>query len=185
MAQATPTDKECGRGTFHLVTFTEHRSRATSAPIDVAWSVLADVGADGWGRYDAAWRLRGRVDLWLGGPGMRGRPARRLTVGDPVDLWRVDEIVPGTEIVLRTEARMPGTAWMRLRVMPVGPERSLLTQDLVFEPGGPFGLPGKALWFAELPAHKLVFSGMLRDLAREAERRHAAGPRARRSWGSA
>ena len=46
---------------------------------------------------------------------------------------------------------------------------------------GPGGLAGKAMWFAELPAHRLVFAGLVRDLARGAERRHAAGRRERAS----
>src|SRR5689334_10630653 len=94
-------------------------------------------GPGGWGRLEPAWRVRGRVDELLGGPGMRGRPRRRLRVGDAVDLWRVDELHPGESLVLRTEARMPGTAWMRLRVMPLSAERTILTQEVVFEPGGP------------------------------------------------
>jgi hypothetical protein len=152
---------------------TEHRARTVAAPAALVWDAVASLGGPGgWGSFDPAWRLRGRLDRAVGGPGMRGRPRRRLRVGDAVDLWRVDEIAPGEALVLRTEARMPGTAWMRLQVMPLSADRTMLTQDVIFEPGGPFGIPGRAMWFAELAGHKLVFAAMVRDLAREAERRH-------------
>ena len=152
---------------------TEHRSRSVAAPASVVWETVAAIGGPGgWGTFEPAWRLRGRLDVAVGGPGMRGRPRRRLKVGDPVDMWVVDELHKGEALVLRTEARMPGTAWMRLQVMPLGAERTMLTQDVVFEPGGPLGLPGRLMWFAELPGHKLVFAAMLRDLARSAEQTH-------------
>ncbi len=154
---------------------TEHRARTVAAPAGLVWTTVLSLGGPGgWGLADPAWRLRGRLDRAMGGPGMRGRPRRRLKVGDPVDMWRVDELVPGESLVLRTEARMPGTAWMRLQVMPLGVDRTMLTQDVVFEPGGPFGVPGRLMWFAELPGHKLVFASMVRDLARAAERDHGA-----------
>ena len=163
---------------------TEHRARPVAAPAAVVWDTVTSLGGPGgWGTWDPAWRLRGRLDEAVGGPGMRGRP-HRLRVGAAVDLWRVDELTPGESIVLRTEARMPGTAWMRLMVMPVSAERTMLTQDVLFEPGGPFGIPGRAMWFAELPGHKLVFSGMVRDLARQAERRHAERTSTRRRGAS-
>ena len=153
---------------------TEHRARAVAAPLPVVWdTVMAIGGPGGWGLLEPAWRLRGHLDEVVGGPGMRGRPRRRLKVGDAVDMWRVDELHQGEALVLRTEARMPGTAWMRLQVMPLGAERTMLTQDVVFEPGGPLGVPGLVMWFAELPGHKLVFRSMVRDLARAAERTHA------------
>jgi hypothetical protein len=157
---------------------TEHRARPVAAPAGVVWDTVMSVGGPGgWGLLDPAWRLRGRLDEAVGGPGMRGRPRRRLKVGDAVDLWRVEELTPGEALVLRTEARMPGTAWMRLQVMPLSAERTLLTQDVLFEPGGPLGIPGRLMWFAELPGHKLVFASMVRDLARDAERRHAEAGR--------
>lgn len=161
---------------------TEHRARTVSAPLPVVWQTVLSVGGPGgWGTSEPAWRLRGRLDRALGGPGMRGRPRRRLEVGDAVDLWRVDELSPGESLVLRSEARMPGTAWMRLQVLPLSAERTMLTQDLVFEPGGPWGVPGRLMWLAELGAHKLVFATMVRDLARAAERSHAQQAGARRS----
>ena len=54
---------------------TEHRARTVAAPASVVWDVVAAIGGPGgWGTFDPAWRLRGRVDEALGGPGMRGRP---------------------------------------------------------------------------------------------------------------
>ena len=164
---------------------TEHRARSVAAPLPVVWeTVLAIGGPGGWGTFEPAWRLRGRLDQVVGGPGMRGRPRRQLLVGDAVDLWCVDELSSGESLVLRSEARMPGTAWMRLQVMPLSADRTLLTQDVIFEPGGPFGLPGRLMWFAELGAHKAVFASMVRDLARAAEQEHDDRSRRRRRGAS-
>ena len=50
----------------------------------MTWSCVADLGAaPGWYAANHLWAARGRVDRWLGGPGLRGRPDRELRVAGP------------------------------------------------------------------------------------------------------
>ena len=112
--------------------------------------------------------MRGFLDLLVGGVGVRrGRPhPDRLNVGDPVDWWRVEMIVPDREIRLVAEMKVPGRAWLEFEVEPDG-DGSLIRQTAIFDPLGLFGL---AYWYALYPIHQLVFAGMLRGIARAAER---------------
>lgn len=57
--------------------------------------------------------------------------------------------------------RLPGAAYLTIRVAPRD-SGSRLTVRTDFEPAG---LLGHAFWFAELPAHKVVFSLMTVRLA--------------------
>jgi hypothetical protein len=148
----------------------ERRTRVVAAPAPVLWEVLATVGGDnGWYAAQPGWRLRAAVDRVAGGPGMRpGRPAGEPRPGDTVDFWRVEAVEPGRWMRLRAETRMPGTAWLEFAAEPLDERRSRLVQRTEFAPAG---VAGEAYWWAEWPAHQVVFRLMVRSLAREAERR--------------
>lgn len=174
--------------------FRERRVLRVDAPVEVTWSCVADLGAaPGWYAANHLWAARGRVDRWLGGPGLRGRPDRDLRVGDPVDGWRVHDMLPGRSLTLVSEHRMPGSAWLTHEVGaaavgaaqrgssrgvasagagPRGPG-SVLEQRLEWHPRG---WPGRLQWWSELPAHVLVMRAMVRRMAAEAERRAGEGP---------
>lgn len=152
----------------------EHRSLRVAAPAPVTWGCVADLGgAPGWYAASRLWRLRFRLDGLLGGPGLRPRPDRPLRVGDPVEGWRVSELVRGRRLGLTSEVRMPGTAVLTYEVQPATPpgQGSVLVQHLRWVPRG---VAGRILWTAELPAHVVVLRAMLHGTAREAERRAAA-----------
>jgi hypothetical protein len=75
--------------------------------------------------------------------------------------------------------RLPGLAWLEMRVEPTGPDRSEYVQRAVFLPRG---LAGHAYWRTISPFHALIFGGMARNIARGAERPTAdGGPAAVRS----
>jgi uncharacterized protein YbjT (DUF2867 family) len=152
---------------------TVYRDRTSSAlgvPAEQAWAVVESVGGErGWFVPDALWNVRGLADRLVGGPGVRrGRPDRPLRQGDHVDHWRVAEIDPGRRLLLRTEMRLPGQAWLELVVDPDGPRACRLSQRAVFHPKG---LTGHLYWGAmlagHLPAFRLMHLGMVRA-AREA-----------------
>ncbi len=65
--------------------------------------------------------------------------------------------------------KLPGDATLTFEIEPRG-AGSTLVQTARFKPRGLFGL---LYWYAVLPLHHLVFSGMARGVASAAERRNA------------
>jgi uncharacterized protein YbjT (DUF2867 family) len=125
-------------------------------------------GATGWYYANWLWRLRGALDRALGGVGMRrGRGPVPLAVGDPLDFWRVEELVPGKRLRLRAEMRVPGVAILEFEVgESTGGNGAVLTQRARFEPRGRWG---RAYWDALRPVHAVLFRGMARAIVRAAE----------------
>jgi uncharacterized protein YbjT (DUF2867 family) len=121
-------------------------------------------GKNGWFFGDWLWRLRGFLDLLVGGAGMRRgrRHPEELAPGDTVDFWRVEALEPHRRLRLSAEMKVPGRAWLQFEVEPAG-DGCVLRQTAEFDPLGLFGL---AYWYTLYPIHKVVFSGMLRNLAR-------------------
>jgi uncharacterized protein YbjT (DUF2867 family) len=147
----------------------DSRAVRVAAPPPVAFEPIARLGgATGWYAADALWRLRGFLDLLVGGVGLRRgrRDPRHLVVGDAVDFWRVEAVEPGRRLRLAAELRLPGRAWLVFEVEPDGPG-SVIRQTALFDP---VGLRGLAYWYALYPVHRFVFSGMLRGIARQARR---------------
>ena len=134
------------------------------------WRVLEAVGGErGWYSWGLAWRVRGLADRLVGGPGLRRgrRDPLQLLVDDAVDFWRVEEIEEGTLIRLRAEMRVPGLAWLELRVEPTErPDETVFAQRALFHPKG---LLGQVYWWSVYPFHGIVFGGMQRNIARAAE----------------
>lgn len=125
-------------------------------------------GEQGWMHWNGLWKLRGWLDRLVGGPGMRGRPANdRLEVGDVVDFYQVEALIPGRLLRLRTDLRAPGTGWMEWKAQPQPGGDCLLTQTAFFAPRG---LSGFLYWYLLLPFHQAVFTGMFKELARRAEK---------------
>jgi hypothetical protein len=112
--------------------------------------------------------LRGFVDLWVGGVGLRrGRPdPEYLRVGDTLDWWRVETFEPDHLVRLRAEMKLPGRAWIEWEVKP-SERGSIVRQTAVFDPGGLLGL---LYWYGIYPLHAVVFQGMLDGIARAASR---------------
>jgi uncharacterized protein YbjT (DUF2867 family) len=146
-------------------------ARVAVPPAAAFASIRRIGGATGWYYADWLWRLRGFLDLLGGGIGMRRGRAdpEALHVGDAVDCWRVEALEPDRRLRLRAEMRLPGRAWLDFEVTPAG-GGATIRQTAVFDP---VGLAGLAYWYGVWPLHRLVFAGMLRNLARAAE---AAAP---------
>ncbi|WP_243716425.1 SDR family oxidoreductase [Actinomadura sp. KC345] len=166
-----PTDPDWAGGSL----YTDDRSCRANAPPDRLWEVVEGIGGErGWYSFPLAWRARGVLDRLVGGAGLRRgrRDPRRLRIGETVDFWRVEEIEAGRLLRLRAEMRVPGLAWLELRVSEED-GRGLLGQRALFHPRG---LAGHAYWWAFRPFHDRVFGGMCRGIARAAE--EAERPRA-------
>ena len=146
-------------------------SRAAHVAVSptAAFAVIRRIGgAAGWYYADWLWRLRGFIDLCLGGVGMRRgrRHPEELAVGDTVDFWRVEAYEPNQRLRLAAEMRLPGRAWLEFDVKPHG-NGALIRQTAVFDP---VGLAGMMYWYGIFPLHTRLFAGMLRSLALRALR---------------
>ncbi len=124
-------------------------------------------GVNGWYFGDWMWRLRGWVDLALGGVGMnRGRrDPENLAAGDVLDCWRVDVVEGNVRLRLAAEMKLPGRGWLEFDVTPRDGGASRIRQTAVFDPSG---LWGRIYWHALYPIHVLLFGGLLRSIARRA-----------------
>ena len=150
---------------------------AVDAPADVLWRVIEGIGGtSGWYSWSRAWAVRGWIDRLWGGPGLRRgrRNPSQLMLGDALDFWRVEDIVDGELLRLRAEMKLPGRAWLDLGIVHDDAAGTLFHQRAVFAPKG---LWGRLYWWSVYPFHGIVFGGMQRNIARQAER--AGGHRGR------
>ncbi|MFF5403770.1 SDR family oxidoreductase [Streptomyces misionensis] len=159
-----PTDPDWAGGSL----YTDVRERAADVPPQALWRVIEGIGGEhGWYSFPLAWAVRGRLDRLVGGVGLRRgrRDARRLRVGDSLDFWRVEEIERGRLLRLRAEMRLPGLAWLEMRVEDDGQGGCRYRQRALFHPRG---LLGHLYWWSVSPFHAIVFGGMARNIVRAA-----------------
>jgi len=145
--------------------------RQIHVPVDAdrAFVPIARIGGErGWYFGNWLWRIRGAMDLLIGGVGMRRgrRDPDAPAVGDALDFWRVEGYEPGRRLRLAAEMKLPGRAWLEFEVVPDS-SGALVHQTAVFEPAGLFGL---VYWYLLLPVHTLIFGGMLRKIAQQSGR---------------
>ncbi|MEU6124148.1 SDR family oxidoreductase [Streptomyces sp. NPDC047123] len=161
-----PTDPDWAGGSL----YTDRRARRTEARPEELWQVIEGIGGEnGWYSFGLGWAVRGWLDRIVGGVGLRRgrRDAARLRLGDAVDFWRVEAVDQGSLLRLRAEMRLPGLAWLELRVGRDKEGRTVFLQRALFHP---HGLAGHAYWWSVSPFHAIVFGGMARNITRAAER---------------
>jgi uncharacterized protein YbjT (DUF2867 family) len=142
----------------------ESRSRSTKAEPARAFAVLRRIGGkNGWYYADWLWQIRGALDILMGGVGMRRgrRDPEQLRTGDVVDCWRVEKIVPDGLIRFTAEMKLPGRAWLEFE-LEKETSRTIIRQTAIFDP---IGLSGLVYWYVLYPMHKLIFSGMIQNIA--------------------
>jgi uncharacterized protein YbjT (DUF2867 family) len=120
------------------------------------WSIG---GKTGWYYATFLWKIRGIVDQFFGGAGLRRgrRHPTELFAGDALDFWRV--IYADKEngkLLLYAEMILPGEAWLEFKT-----EKGILYQTATFRP---HGLGGRLYWYAVMPFHWFVFNGMINNL---------------------
>ena len=155
-----PTDPDWAGGSL----YSDDRTEVVDAPPEAVWRVIRGIGGTrGWYSFPLAWWARGLADRLAGGVGLRRgrRDPDNLRVGEALDFWRVEEIEDGSLLRLRAEMRLPGFAWLELRV-GTSDGRTVYTQRALFQPRG---LAGHAYWWAIRPFHGLVFGRMARNIA--------------------
>jgi hypothetical protein len=158
-------------------TLIDRRVITVAAPPEVTFAAVERIGGQfGWPYADPLWRIRGWIDRIVGGAGMRGRfSADGLEEGHPLDFWHVERLERPWRLRLRSEMRIPGSAWLEFVVEPDrlpdeertrrSPTGSRLIQTAIFHPTG---IAGRAYWYGLYPIHVLIFRGMVRRLAQRA-----------------
>ena len=147
----------------------EKREIVVNAEKEKIFGVVCSIGGkNGW-YANILWQLRGVMDRLVGGVGMRRgrRDSTKLIAGDPLDFWRVEEIIPNELLRLRAEMKLPGKAWLQFSIKEIENKKSVLTQTAFYEPKGLFGL---LYWYSIYFLHGFIFGGMIKDLAVKSER---------------
>ncbi|MEJ2691390.1 MAG: SDR family oxidoreductase [Deltaproteobacteria bacterium] len=132
-------------------------------PIDVFAAMTSIGGENGWFTYHFLWRLRGLIDKVLGGYGLnRGRRARGdLRPGDALDFWKVADIKPGKRLLLWSQMKLPGEAWLEFEI-----QGDSLVQTAHYLPRG---IWGRVYWYAVKPLHNLVFADLANKIVGKAK----------------
>jgi hypothetical protein len=144
------------------------RTQSTTADAHSVWRAVCRIGgARGWYSGAVLWQIRGIADRLVGGPGLRRgrRDPERLSVGEPLDWWRVTDLELDRSLALHAEMRLPGEAWLEWSIEP-DDGGSRVVQTARYRPRGLFG---RLYWYTVVPFHSLVFPGMLRGIVHDAE----------------
>ncbi len=147
----------------------DSRTLKTKSLAKEAFTPIRKIGGDtGWYYGNWLWKIRGFLDLLVGGVGIRRgrRDPDHLHVGDTLDCWRVEQFEEGHLLRLSAEMKVPGRAWLEFEVTEEDGV-STVRQTAIFDP---VGLMGLAYWYALFPLHQFVFAGMIRNLVRATEK---------------
>jgi uncharacterized protein YbjT (DUF2867 family) len=146
----------------------EQRVTVNASPAALFDRIRRVGGNVGWYYANPLWKIRGGLDRFIGGVGLRRgrRDPSRIWIGDAIDFWRVGDFVPERSLLLHAEMKVPGDAWLEFRVQPLELDRSELVQTAYFRPARFWG---QLYWYVLYPLHWLIFRGMARRIARAAE----------------
>lgn len=157
-----PTDPDWAGGTL----YTDVRTMHSENSIETVWKRVEAIGGrNGYSTATWAWELRGLMDRFFGGVGLRRgrRDDNTLIEGEALDFWRVEAIKRPELLRLRAEMRMPGLAWLEFALeKDANGSGTVITQRALFAPKG---LLGHAYWWAVWPMHGLVFPSMVKNMA--------------------
>lgn len=128
------------------------------------WQVLNRLG--GKERYfflDSLWALREWMDWLVGGPGREhGRSCEdEFRVGERVDSWTILTVEEERLLVMKFCMKAPGGGGMQIRIEPDSPASCSLSIELLWHPAGFWGL---AYWYFFAPWHRLLLTGMSRNI---------------------
>lgn len=173
----TPEWAHCGDAHWAGGTIMQcgYRVRLDATP-DEIWAPISRIGGQtGYYYAEGLWRLRGLMDRWVGGVGLRRgrRHPVELRVGDALDFWRVLEVVPKERLVLLAEMKIPGEAILEFKIESNKNSYTNLTMLSRFLPKG---LGGMLYWYSLYPFHEKIFFGMLKAIAKSIGKPILAAP---------
>lgn len=146
------------------------------ATAEEIWQPVIRIGGGtGWYFGNLLWRLRGLMDRWVGGVGLRRgrRHPSDVRVGDALDFWRVLEVEPPYRLLLVAEMKTPGEALLEFKIRPFGKQQVELQMLSRFSPKGLFGI---LYWYMLYPFHQWLFFGMLKSFAQTTRSSTVSGP---------
>lgn len=141
--------------------FKDRREKGFTNREDCVNKIWSIGGENGWYFANWLWKIRGLMDKFAGGVGLRrGRTSETsLNPGDALDFWRV--LYANKEegrLLLYAEMKLPGEAWLEFRIL-----ENKLIQTATFRP---LGLLGRLYWYSVMPFHGMIFNGMIRNLTK-------------------
>ncbi|MCX7429627.1 MAG: DUF2867 domain-containing protein [Planctomycetia bacterium] len=153
--------------------FTDKRVVDIAADSASVYAAVCRIGGgNGWYAGDVLWQVRGWLDKFVGGPGLRRgrRHPEMVEFGEALDFWRVVGIDRDKSLSLRAEMKLPGEAQLDFAIEEIDaqskPPLTRLVMTARFRPSGLFGI---LYWYAVVPLHEFVFGGMLRGIQKTAE----------------
>ena len=176
-ALAPPEWTYCGDADYAGGTILEcgYNIRLKAAPEEVWQPIVRIGGQNGWYYADSLWGIRGWLDRFVGGAGLRRgrRHPSELYVGDALDFWRVLEVEAPYHLMLLAEMKLPGEAILEFKITSLADGVTELRQLSRFLPKG---LAGLAYWYSLYPFHELIFGGMLKTIADAVKKPVLRGP---------
>ena len=137
----------------------------TDDPARVLANIWSIGGQKGWYYGNRLWKMRGLLDKFFGGVGLRrGRTnVHSIQAGDALDFWRVLVADKShNRLLLFAEMKLPGEAWLEFRIMKKH-NKLQLRQTATFRPRGVWG---RIYWFMMLPFHYFIFDGMIKNIVK-------------------
>ncbi len=156
--------------------FRDNRKMIVKGSAEQLWPAVIGLGGKtGWYYANWLWKLRGAFDRLIGGPGLgRGRRNPHLVQpGDALDFWRVLTVEENQRLKLVAEMILPGEAVLEVRLIESAEGTTEVQQCARFKP---HGLSGLLYWYAVLPFHNLIFTGMMKGIARVSGAEIVKGP---------
>jgi uncharacterized protein YbjT (DUF2867 family) len=144
--------------------FTDRRTKLILNNVNEVTDNIWSIGGDrGWYYGNLLWRIRGFMDKFFGGVGLRrGRTNEtEIHAGDTLDFWRVlaaDK--KNKRLLLYAEMKLPGEAWLEFKIIEKE-GNSYLQQTATFRPKG---LSGRLYWYCISPFHYFIFNGMANNI---------------------
>jgi hypothetical protein len=166
-SEPLPTDPDWAGGSLYI----DKRQYLSKDDIQTVWQRVEGIGGDnGYSTATWAWEIRGLIDRFVGGVGLRRgrRDPVSLREGEALDFWRVEVIQRPELLRLRAEMKLPGLAWLEFRLQKQEDGQTLLTQRALYHPKG---LLGHIYWWAVFPMHGIVFPSMAKKMAGNSARK--------------
>jgi hypothetical protein len=160
-SEPLPTDPDWAGGSLYV----DRREYTSDDSVEEVWARVEAIGGqNGYSTATWAWELRGLMDRFVGGVGLRRgrRDPNRLMEGEALDFWRVEKISRPNLLRLRAEMKLPGLAWLEFQVSEDETGKTHLLQRALYHPRG---LLGHLYWWAVAAMHGIVFPSMATKMA--------------------